>query len=279
MAPSYSCKIGITQYRAYSFCLFLQIPVSPHPVILCSQRSPGCHFPLMSHNPLPIRQTLPGSHCLTAFGFHWSHSTAKLKPLINTACKFSEYSDLLKISQNIFRISEYIFFRVHLLLIHWTAGLGWQTGPQVWPLLCSFYTMKRNLLQLQFHHTGTAFWTWSRHSTRCHYRGPRGTVHIWGQEDIISSINLGDISIKSSHSVQELAFFCLSLLLPPFTPDPQVPPSHSLYDLLEAARTDLGVCCVLFNQCHLLLCPIKNVVLPSLQSALPMVIKWKTKLP
>lgn len=122
VAPSYSCKIGITQYRAYSFCMFLQIPIFPTPVILRSQRSPGCHFSLMSYNPLPIRQTLPGSQCLTAFGFPWSHSTAKLKPLVNRACKLSEYFDLLKIS-----VWWSIFFRRRLLLIHWTAGLGWQT--------------------------------------------------------------------------------------------------------------------------------------------------------
>lgn len=254
--------------------MFLQILIPPTPVTPCSQRSPGCHSPLMSHNSLPMRQTLPGSQCLTAFGFHCSHSTAKLKPLISRVCKLSEYFDLLKISQ-----SDGVYFSGDAY--YWfTELLGWAVKQDSVTPVRSFHAVKRkNLLQLQFHRTGTAFWTWSRHSMHCHYRGPRGTVHIWGQEDIISSINLGAYQHKEQPFSARTGFFSFT----PFTS------THSRLSsspislpclICWKQQEQIWVCAVSYSINAISFSAlIKSFLLPSLQSALPIVIKWKTKLP
>lgn len=76
---------------------------------------------------------------------------------------------------------------------------GCQTGQCDPSELFLYSKDEDNLLQLQFHHIGTAFWTWSRHSMRCHYRDPRGTVHTWGQEDrSCLKLTLEHISINCS---------------------------------------------------------------------------------
>lgn len=127
-----------------------------------------------------------------------------------------------------------------------TAGSNRAVWPQ-WAF--SVHKDEENLLQLQFHHTRTAFWTWSKHSMHCHCRGPGGTAHTWGKEHRSHlKLTLEIISINFSQGISCPAWCkkikkgfsltsCLSLPLPAA---PQTVPLYP-WVLQEAATTDLGV--------------------------------------
>lgn len=152
-----------------------------------------------------------------------------------------------------FSFSWDIFFRRCLQLMHCTTGLGCQTGQCDPSELLPYNEDEKDLLQLQFHHTGTAFWTWSRHSMRCHCRGPRGTVRTWGQE---SRSCLGAYQQKQQRLSARSGFFLTSLLSPPLTSVPQIPPPHSLCLSCWKQQEQTWTCpnCELFYQRLLLLC-------------------------